>query len=104
MLYSIGRLEEVVEPQHLQSIFQIRHRIVRQQDGGVLVDVLGQQLGVEVVLVQMRDVQIVAVTQRVPVQPAVVRERKPRREVRRVAPRVAQNAAGRSIYPTAGVG
>ena len=103
VLHRIGGLEEVVKAQHLQRIFQVWHRIVRQQDGGVLVDVLGQQLGVEVVLVQMRDVQIVAVTERVPVQPAVVREREPRREVGRVDPGVAQNAAGRSSYPKAGV-
>ncbi len=103
VLHRVGGLEEPVKPQHLQRIFQVRHRIVRQQHDGVLVDVLGQQPGVEVVLVQVRDVQVVAVAQRVPVQAAVVRERKPRREVGRVDPRVAQNAAGRSIDPKAGV-
>ena len=63
VLHRIGGLEEPVEAQHLQRILQVRHRKVRQQHHGVLVDVLGQQLGVEVVLVQVRDVEVVAVAQ-----------------------------------------
>ena len=92
-----------MKPQRLQRILQVGHRIVRQQDHGVLVDVLSQQLGVEVVLVQVRDVEVVAVAQAVPVQPAVVREGKPGREVSRVDPGVAQNAAGWSLDPKAGM-
>ena len=42
-----------MKTQQLQRIFQIRHWIIRQQDHGILIDVLGQQLRVEVVLMQV---------------------------------------------------
>ena len=77
--------------------------IVRQQHDGVLVDVRAQVLRVEVVLVQVGDVEVVAVAERVPVQPAVVGEREPGREVRRVDPGVAQDASGLGVDPEAGV-
>src|SRR5690625_3892851 len=51
------------------------------------------------VVVQMRDVEVVAVAEAVPVQPAVVREREPGPEVGRVDPRVAQNAARGGVDP-----
>lgn len=68
MLNRIGGLVEAVETQLLQLDSQIGHRKVREQDDSVLVDVRRQMLGVEVVLVQMRDVEVIAVTQCVPIQ------------------------------------
>ena len=94
VLDRVGGLEEAVKAELLELAAQVGHREVRQQHDGVLVDVLAQVLRVEVVAVQVRDVQVVAVAERVPVQRAVVREREPRREVRRVHPRVAQDASG----------
>ena len=92
-----------MEAQLLQLALQIGHRIVGQQHDRVLVDVRAQVLRIEVVLVQMRDVEVVAVAERVPVQPAVVGEREPRREVRRVHPGVAQDAPGLRVDPETGV-
>ena len=99
----VGGLEEPVEAELLQFALQVGHREVGQQHDRVLVDVLAQVLRVEVVVVQVRDVQVVAVAEGVPVQLAVVREREPRREVRRVDPRVAQDASGLGVDPETGV-
>ena len=68
----VGGLEEPVKAQLLQLPAQVRHREVRQQDHRVLVDVIGEQLRIEVVLVRVRDVQVVAVAEGRPVQAAVV--------------------------------
>ncbi len=103
VLHRVGGLEEPVEAQRLQLAAQVRHRVVGQQHHGVLVDVRAQEGRIEVVLVQVADVEVVAVAERVPVQLAVVREREPRREVRRVDPRVAEDAAGRGVDPETGV-
>ena len=103
VLDRVGGLEEAVKAQLLQRISQIGHRIVRQQHHRVLVDVRSQKLGVEVVLVQVRDVQVVAVTQSVPVQRAVVREGKPGGEVGRVDPGVTQDAARLGLDQKAGM-
>ncbi len=62
-----------------------------------------QQLRIEVVLVQMRDVEVVAVAEGGPVQAAVVGEDEPRTEVRRVDPWVAQDASRLGVDPKAGV-
>ena len=99
MLDRVGGLEEAVEAQLLQFAPQVGHRVVRQQHDRVLVDVLAQVLRVEVVRVQVGDVEVVAVAEGVPVQRAVVREREPRREIRRVHPRVAQDASGLGVDP-----
>jgi hypothetical protein len=101
--HRIGGLDEPMEPQRLQRVLQVGNRILRQQHHRVFVDMLAQQLGVEVVVVQVRDVQVVAVAQAVPVQAAVVREGKPGREVGRVDPGVAQNAARLGFDPKAGM-
>ena len=77
VLDRVGGLEEAVETQLLQFAPQVGYREVRQQHDGVFVDVLGEMLRVEVVLVQMRDVEVVAVAESVPVQLAVVGEREP---------------------------
>ena len=103
MLDGVLGLHEGVEPQPLQFAPQIRHRIVGQQYHRVLVDMVGQVLRVVVVLVQMRDVEVVAVPQPVPVQGAVVGVGKPRGEVRRVDPGVAEDAARRRLDKESGV-
>src|ERR1700677_1101996 len=82
---------------------QVGHRIVGQYYHRVRVDVCAEVPSVEVVLVQMRDIQVVAVAQSVPVQPAVVREREPGCEVGRIHPWVAQNAASMGLDQKAGV-
>ncbi len=103
VLDGIGGLEKAVEAKLFQLALQIGHRVVGQQHDGVLVDVFAQILRIEVVLVQVRDVEVVAVAEGVPVQPAVVGEREPRSEVGRVHPGVAQNASGRCVDPETGV-
>ena len=89
--------DEVPEAQFAQLVLELVGRVVRQQDPGVLRDVVAQVVRVEVVAVQVGDVEVVAVPERVPVQLRVVRERHPRREERRVHPRVAQHAAARRL-------
>ena len=101
VLDRVGGLEEPVEAERLERATQVGHREVRQQHHGVLVDVRGQVSRIEVVLVQVADVQVVAVAKAVPVQLTVVRERKPRREVGRVDPRVAEDAPGGGVDPEA---
>ena len=101
VLDRVGGLEEPVEAERFECATQVGYREVRQQNHGVLVDVSGQVSWIEVVLVQVADVQVVAVAKVVPVQPTVVRERKPRREVGRVDPRVAENAPGGGVDPEA---
>lgn len=103
MLHRIAGLEESVKAQLLQRVSQVRHGKVRQQDRRVLVDVLGQVLRVEVVLVQVRHVQVVAGAQLVPVQRAVVREREPGGEVGRIDPGVAKDAARLGLDQKSGV-
>ncbi|BDH55213.1 hypothetical protein MTP03_01520 [Tsukamurella sp. PLM1] len=93
VLHRVLRLEELREAQLLQLAPQVRDGVVRQEDGGVLVDVLDQVLRVEVVAVQVGDVEVVDVAERLPVQLGVVREREPRREVGRIDPRIAQDGA-----------
>ena len=88
---------EVPEAQLAQLVLELVGGVVRQQDAGVLRDVVAQVDRVEVVAVQVRDVEVVAVPEGVPVQLGVVRERHPRREERRVHPRVAQHAAARGL-------
>ncbi len=99
----VRRLEEPMEAHLLEFALQVGHREVGQQHDGVLVDVLAQVLGVEVVPVQVRDVQVVDIAEGVPIQLAVVGEREPRGEVRRVDPGVAQDASGPGVYPKTGV-
>ena len=54
VLDGVLRLEEPVEAELVQFPLEVGHREVGQQHYGVLVDVLGEQLGIEVVLVQVR--------------------------------------------------
>jgi hypothetical protein len=103
VLDRVRRLEESMETDFLEFALQVGHRVVGQQHDRVLVDVVAQVLRVEVVAVQMRDVQVVDVAEGVPVQRAVVGEREPRCEVRRVDPRVAQDASGPGVDPETGV-
>ena len=92
-----------METQLLQLPLEVGDGEVGQQHDRVLVDVVAQEPGIEVVQMQMRDVEIVAVAESGPVQSAVVREHEPGCEICRVDPRVAQDAAGSRIDPKAGV-
>src|SRR5262249_10724087 len=65
--------------------------------------VLAQLLRVEVIAVQVGDEQIVRLSERVPIQLRVVREREPGAEVGRVHPRVGQDGAVRGLDQHAGV-
>src|SRR5690606_37159811 len=80
-----------------------RHRVVGQQDGRVLVHVPAQRVGIEVILVQMRDVQVVDVAESVPVETGVVREGHPRGEVRGRDPRIAQDGPRSGLDVETGV-
>jgi hypothetical protein len=91
--------DEVLEPQLAQLVLELVGGVVRQQDARVLGDVGAQVVRVEVVAVQVRHVEVVAVAQGVPVQLRVVGERDPRREERGVHPRVAQHAAAGRLEP-----
>jgi hypothetical protein len=105
MLYglSVGQGEEPREAQALQALAQVRHREVRQQHGRGVRHVVSQQDGVEMVLVHMGHIKVVGSPETIPVQPAVVREDKPRIEVGRIRPRVTQDAAVRRVNPQPGM-
>ena len=92
-----------MEADFFESTLEVGHGEVRQQNHRVFVHVLGEQPRVEMVQVQMRHIEVVAVTQGGPVQAAVVGEDEPGGEVRRVDPRVAQNASRCGVDPETGV-
>jgi hypothetical protein len=96
-------LDELVEAEGPQFRLQLVGRVFRQQDGGVLADALGEVLLVEVVAVQVRDVQVVGLPERVPVEPRVVGEGVPGREVGGVHPGVAQDRSCCGLDEHAGV-
>ena len=96
-------LEELVKAQCLQLALQIGHREVGQQHYGVFVDVFGQECGVEVIFMQVRDIEVIAVAKGGPVKVAVIGEDKPRSEIGRVKPRIAQNAPRLCVDSKAGV-
>ena len=93
MFDGILGLDKLVKAQRLQLTLEIGNRIVGQEHHGVFVDMLDEQCGVEVVFVQMRDIEVVTVTEGGPVEATVVRKHEPRTEIGRVKPRVTQNAA-----------
>ena len=86
------RLDEAVESERGERLAQVVERVVGQQDGRVLVDVLGEEARVEVVVVEVRDVQEGRVADTLRVDAVVGRERVPGAEEGRVEPRVAQDA------------
>ena len=92
-----------VKPSSSQLVAQFRRRVRRQQHRRLLADEAREVRGVEMVPVQVGHVEVVAVAERLPVEPGVVRERKPGREVRGIDPRVAQDAARRRVDPHARV-
>ena len=79
----VGHRHEPPETERPQRRLQIVHRELRQEHGGPLVHVPAQVLGVEVVVVEVGDVQVVAPAQAVPVEARVVGEREPGRRSRR---------------------
>ncbi len=100
----VGRgLQEVPEAELLELVAQLRGRELGQQHGRLLRHEPLQLGRVEVVAVQMGHVQVVAVTEALPVQLGVVREREPGGEIGRVDPRITQDAAGRGVDPQARV-
>ena len=56
---AVTRLHEVAEAQGLELAAEERRGEVRQQHAGALVDVAGEERGVEVVPVQVRHVEVV---------------------------------------------
>ena len=103
MLDGVLGLEELVKAQRLQLPLEVWHRKVRQQHHGVGVHVLSEQGWVEVVGVQVRDVQVIAIAYGRPVQRTIVREHEPGAEVGGVEPRIAQHAARPGIDSETGV-
>ena len=87
----VGQPPQIGEPQVTQFRLHVPGREVGVQDHRVLADVLCQVLRVEVVAMQVGHVEVVALAEPLPVQPGVVGEREPRREERRIHPRVAQD-------------
>ena len=90
-------LQEAVEAQRLELLAQGIERVGRQDDRGVLVAVRRQPLRVEVVMVQVRHVEVGRVADRLGVDRVVPREGEPRGEERRVEPRVAQDGGTRRL-------
>ncbi len=96
-------LEERGEAERPQLVLHLGGGELRQQDGGLLADEPLEVLGVEVVAVQVRDVEVVDVAEGLPVELGVVREGEPGGEVRGVDPRIGENAARRRVDPHARV-
>ena len=84
---------EFGEPEPRQLAFDEVERVVGQDDGRVLGDVVAQEVAVEVVVVQVRDVEVVGAAERRPVEPWLRRERHPGGEVGGIEPRVAEDRA-----------
>jgi len=96
-----------VNPVYRQLVAQVRHREVRQQHRGVLRHVLAQPARVEVVVVQVRDIEVLGAPElrriRRRAERGVVGEREPRGEVGRGEPRVAEDPAGGRLHQHPGV-
>ncbi len=90
----VGQSPQVRESEVTQFRLHVTGRKVRIQHDGVLADMVSEVLGVEMVPVQVRHVQVVAVPQPVPIQAGVVGEGEPRGEVRGVHPGVTQDGPG----------
>src|SRR5581483_8147202 len=90
----VSRLDEAVKAQVPELSLEVVDRVVRKQDLRVLGDVRLQECGVEVVMVEVGDVQVVRVPDALRIDPIVGRKGKPGREIRRVKPRVTEDAAG----------
>ena len=104
---AVVRLQEPVEPDRLQGPAVVRGREVGEDHDRVLVDVVAEERGVEVVVVRVRHVQEVGggdpLEQAAGEEPAVVGEREPRREERGVEPRVAEHGPVRGVDEGPGV-
>ena len=96
---AVARPEEAREAEGTHGLLQRIDRVVGQDNGGVLRDVVAQEFGIEMVVVQVGDVQVGRGRDLVQVDGLVAREGKPGRIVGRIEPRVAQNAPKRvSMY------
>ena len=98
---AVGRPHEVPEAERLELAREEVDAELGEQHPGLFVHVAREPGRVEVIAVEVRDVEVVAVAEALPVELGVVREREPRREVRRVHPRVAQDAARGRVDPHA---
>ncbi len=89
---------EVLEADGAQLAFEEGHAELGQQHPRVLVDVAGQPGRVEVVEVQVRDVEEVGRRESLRIETVVTREGKPRAEIRRREPRIAQHRAAAGLH------
>ena len=97
------RLHEASEAERLELPVHEVERMVRKDHRRVLGHVVAQEVAVEVVPVDVRDVEVVRVPERRRVELLVGRERHPRGEVGGVEPRVAENRAVARLDVEAGV-
>ena len=82
--------QEFGEADLAQAAFEQVERVVGQEDGGLFGDVVAQEFGVEVVVVQMRDEEVVGVGDLRAVDALVAGEGEPRGEVGGIEPRVSR--------------
>ena len=90
--HEVDALDEPVEPERRELLAQVIERVRRQEHGRVLVDVVAQVARVEVVVMEVRDVQVRRVADPLRIDAVVGRERVPRTEERGVEPGIAQDA------------
>ena len=88
----IDALDEPREPERPKLLLEVVERVGREQHRRVLVDVVAQVARVEMVVVEVRDVEIRRVPDALGIDAVVGREREPRAEERGVEPGVAQDA------------
>ena len=92
------RVDELREAEGPQCLLQVVEGVVGEEDPGVLRHVLGQELRIEVVVVEVGDVQVVGPADQVSVDPLIAREGEPGSEEGRVEPGVAQDAAVAGLH------
>ena len=97
------RLDEAIEAEIGEAPTQLVHGKVRKEDRRVLVDGAGQELGVEVVVMQVGDVQVIGRADRVEVDGLVAREGEPGPQVGRREPGVTENASPLGLDEQTGV-
>src|SRR6266511_4125380 len=86
-----ARLHEAVEADLAKLLFEMVDRVFRQQHDRVLVDVVAQELGVEMVVVQVRHIEVVGAGDRFDVHVLVAGKGEPGGEEGRVEPRVTED-------------
>ena len=89
---------ELREPEAAELVLEVGQPERRQEDLRALVDVRRQPRRVVVVVVQVRDVEVVGPLERRHVEGVVPREREPRPEVRGVEPRITEHRAALGLH------